>query len=76
VQQAPSRAHPPIPALTPPAQAGAKGARPSGRRSVLALSGGHRERESRSRLPEAAEAERMNAYWRERIAALKDVLEH
>lgn len=28
-----------------------------------------------ARLPDAAEAERMKAYWRERVAALKEVLE-
>ena len=28
------------------------------------------------RLPDAEEAERMRAYWRERVAVLKEVLEH
>ena len=28
-----------------------------------------------ARLPDAAEAERMKAYWRDRVAALKEVLE-
>jgi hypothetical protein len=30
---------------------------------------------SHERLPDAAEAERMKAFWRERVAALKEVLE-
>jgi uncharacterized protein YndB with AHSA1/START domain len=30
---------------------------------------------SHERLPDAAEAERMKAYWRERVATLKEVLE-
>jgi hypothetical protein len=28
-----------------------------------------------ARLPDAAEAERMKAYWRERVATLKEALE-
>ena len=38
-----------------------------GARSVAAL--------EHARLPDAAEAERMKAYWRERVATLKEVLE-